>query len=107
MEQKPSIGRIVLFKLSAQGAVEINRRRTSGKSIAERLAETPMAWPAGAQAHIGNEVHEGDVFPMMIVRVWSDTCVNGQAFLDGNDAFWVLSATSGDGPHQWNWPPRV
>lgn len=106
---KPSIGRIVQFRLSAQDAEAINRRRTNSESIAARLKYKPAEWPVGAQAHIGNNVVEGQVFPMIIVAIWSDTCVNGQAFLDGNDTFWVLSAQLGDGTgvHQWNWPPRV
>lgn len=120
----PTIGRIVLYKLTADDAKAMNRRRTTGKSIAARLlwgivgqhTETlpadsedgsVRAWPAGAQAHIGNEVHEGDVVPMIIVRVWSPTTVNGQAFMDGNDVLWVTSATLGDNPHEWQWPPRV
>lgn len=108
-EQKPSIGRIVLFTLNADDAAQINRRRTNSTSIAARLKQEAtnnvMAWPAGAQAHIGNEVAEGSVYPMLIVRVWSDTCVNGQVFLDGNDIFWALSVAPGDDLHQWNWPP--
>lgn len=103
-----TIGRTVLYTLSADDAVAMNRRRTTGASIAERMGERPIPlWPAGAQAHIGNEVHEGDVVPMVVVRIWSPTTVNGQAFLDGNDVLWVTSATEGTGPHTWQWPPRA
>jgi hypothetical protein len=105
-----TIGRIVLYTLSEQDAVEINRRRTTGASIALRIKKNTAdtsAWPIGAQAHIGNGVDEGDVFPMMVTRVWSGSCVNGQAFLDGNDCLWVTSATEGTGGHTWSWPPRV
>ena len=107
----PSIGRIVHYKLSADNEQAINRRRTTGNAIADRIAEEK--WPLGAQAHIGNTAREGDVVPLMIVRVWPDEYgvgvpgVNGQAFLDGNDALWVTSAREGDGPGQWSWPPRV
>jgi hypothetical protein len=107
---EPTIGRIVLYKLTSQDAIEINRRRTTGSLIAERIKKnTPdtSAWPLGAQAHIGNEVKEDDVFPMIVTRVWSASCVNGQAFLDGNDCLWVTSATEGSDGHQWQWPPRV
>ena len=108
-EQIPSIGRIVHYRLSAQDVEQITRRRTSGGSIAERLRAVPPAWPAGAQAHIGNDVHEGDTFPMLIVRVWgpsAESAVNGQVFLDGNDVFWATSRTVGEQPGQFSWPIR-
>ena len=60
----PTIGRIVLYTLSEQDAVQINRRRTIGSAIADRLAYDRgdlmmKAWPTGAQAHIGNDAKEG------------------------------------------------
>jgi hypothetical protein len=105
-------GRTVHYRLSASDVQQINRRRTSGSSIAERMKQEPPAWPAGAQAHIGNPASEGDTVPMLVVRVWSSEqggnhSVNGQAFLDGNDALWVTSAKEGTEPGQWSWPPRV
>lgn len=106
----PTIGRVVLYYLTADDALQINRRRTTGHDIAERIKKnTPdsSAWPIGAQAHIGNEVKEGDIFPMMVTRVWSPTCVNGHVLLDGNDCLWASSATEGTGGHNWCWPPRV
>ena len=123
-EQIPTIGRIVHYRLSAQDAAEVTRRRTTGKSIADRMktslptgaatleagVDKIVAWPAGAQAHIGNDVHEGDVFPMLIVRTWGSTAtsaVNGQVFLDGNDVFWATSRTVGDQPGTFSWPTRV
>lgn len=119
MSQIPTIGRIVHYRLSADDATAINRRRTTGASIAERMkiqvsqveSMQPLtAWPAGAQAHIGNEVKEGDTFPMLIVRCWGDTetsCVNGQVLLDGNDALWATSVSVGEGPRTWSWPGRA
>jgi hypothetical protein len=89
---KPSIGRIVHYMLSEQDAAEINRRRTTGKAIADRIATA--TWPLGAQAHIGNEAKAGAVCAMVIVQVWGDSegaCVNGQVFLDGVDVFWACS----------------
>lgn len=96
------------------------RRRTTGKSIADRLKSSVgsateedgaiYAWPAGAQAHIGNDVKEGDTFPMLIVRVWGPTAtsaVNGQVFLDSNDVLWATSVCLGEGPRTFSWPPRV
>ena len=117
-EQIPTIGRIVHYKLTADDATLINRRRTTGAEIAERIQQEMMTsappnrpvWPLGAQAHIGNEAKEGQVFPMMITRVWGDTpsaAVNGQAYLDGNDVLWVTSACAGDQPHQFAWPTRA
>ena len=118
-EQIPTIGRIVHYRLSADDATQINRRRTTGHSIAERMKVqlsqveciTPLlGWPTGAQAHIGNEVREGDTFPMMITRVWGDTptcAVNGQALLDGTDVLWVTSVSVGGGPHTFSWPTRA
>ena len=119
-EQIPSIGRIVHYRLSADDATQIMRRRTTGKSIADRMknaippdagrnTEPIFGWPAGAQAHIGNDVNEGDIFPMLIVRVWGPTvysAVNGQVFLDGNDVFWATSRTVGDQPGTFSWPTR-
>ena len=108
----PSIGRIVHYVLTEQDAAEIMRRRTTGPDIASRIADDK--WPIGAQAHIGNAVSAGDVFPMVIVRVWpSDTgSVNGRVLLDGSDEFWATSrsqvvADSTDKQGCWFEPPRV
>ena len=112
-----TVGRIVHYTLSAEDAEQINRRRTTGASIAERLKLEIVdqsggfvsAWPEGAQAHIGNEVKEGQVFPMLIVAVWgpSETsAVNGQVFLDGNDVLWATSVSVGEGPRTWAWPTK-
>jgi hypothetical protein len=122
-EQIPAIGRIVHYRLSADDATQINRRRTTGKSIADRMkleldrlnherdeGVQAFAWPAGAQAHIGNEVTEGDTFPMLIVRVWgpsAESAVNGQVFLDSNDVFWATSRTVGEQPGTFSWPTRT
>jgi hypothetical protein len=114
----PTIGRIVHYRLDANDAAQVNRRRTTGKSIADRIAQQVITlehgqvpqWPLGAQAHIGNEAKEGDTFPMLIVKCWGDTetsCVNGQVFLDGNDVLWATSVSVGEGPRTWSWPGRV
>lgn len=114
-EQIPTIGRIVHYRLSAQDAEQIMRRRTDGHSIAMRMkieGSHPelRAWPAGAQAHIGNDVKEGDTFPMLVVKMWGDTptsAVNGQVFLDGNDVLWATSVCVGEGPRTFSWPSRA
>ena len=103
----PTAGRIVNYILTADDAIKINRRRTSAQSIFERISAG--SWPVGAQAHIGNSVTEGDVYPMLIVRVWGDeptSGVNGQVFLDGNDAYWATSVHEGVSPGQFSWPTR-
>lgn len=49
--------------------------------------------------------HNGaTVLPAMIVRVWSDTCVNLKVINDGDADLWVTSVTLGDGPRSWSWP---
>jgi hypothetical protein len=102
---KPTIGRIVHYILSDEDVKQINRRRTNGQSIAERIKEDK--WPIGAQAHIGNEIYQsGTIVPMIITVVWSETTINGQAFLDGNDTLWVTSSLEGTGQRNWFWPPR-
>lgn len=104
MEQKPSIGRIVHYTLTKDDAERINRRRTSGGSIAQRIGDGK--WPEGAQAHIGNTSSENDTRPMLVVQVWPDGKVNGQVFLDGNDSLWVTSIEQGDKAGSWSWPRR-
>lgn len=112
---EPTIGRIVHYRLSAQDAERINRRRTDAPSISERMNAEPPLWPAGAQAHIGNRVRAGDIVPMTIVRLWHTpgayeagvSCLNGQATLDGSDTLWTLSVKEGDADGDWFWPPRV
>jgi len=117
-------GRTVLYTLTRDDAAVVNRRRTNGKSIAERMrnaippqegqnADTIYGWPAGAQAHIGNYTNAGEVVPLVVVKVWPNEYgdgvpgVNGQALLDGNDVLWITSAKEGTEPGTWAWPPRV
>jgi len=112
-QQIPTIGRVVLYTLSAQDVDQIMRRRTTRSSIAARqatVAHGVKAWPDGAQAHLGNDVKEGDVFPMLIVRVWGTdptSSVNGQVFLDGSDILWTTSRSVGTQPGTWVWPTRT
>lgn len=90
----PSIGRIVHITLSDECASYINTRRLTSGNI-----------------H-GNPVSGGEVFPMMITKIWADeptenTAVQGQIFLDGDDTYWVTSAIQGTDKGQWFEPPRV
>lgn len=113
MQQQISIGRTVHYRLSAADVEAMSRRRTNGASIAERMKADPPQWPAGAQAHIGNPMSVGQVVPLVVVAVWPNEFgngldgVNGQAFLDGNDALWVTSAKEGTEPGTWAWPARA
>jgi hypothetical protein len=86
----PTAGRIVHYTLTAQDAEAINARREAGAK--------------------GNAAHEGDVLPMLIIRVWGDqpqSSVNGQVFADGDFSLWVTSVAVGEGPRHWAWPARA
>jgi hypothetical protein len=101
----PSVGRIVHLRLSAECAKSINKRRSDARSSGISAANS------GAIVHHGNDAREGDVYPLLITKIWSDkptdaTAVNGQIFLDGNDSFWATSIQQGDGPGKWFEPPR-
>lgn len=69
--------------------------------------DTIYGWPAGAQAHIGNNAEAGQVYPAVSVRVWSPGMANLQVFLDGNDVYWATSRHEGTDPGTWAWPARV
>lgn len=105
-EQKPSIGRIVHYTLNAQNAGDINRRRDDATVHRKDHADRAD----GSQVHVGNGAHPGQVYPLIITRVWGDestSAVNGQVMLDGNDTLWVTSATVGEGEGHFAWPTRV
>lgn len=99
----PTPGRIVLYTLAKQDADTINTRRSDAKRQAE---QGPQA--TGFIVHSGNSVTEGDIYPLVITKVWSPNnptaAVNGQLLLDGNDTFWVMSACAGEGPRTFIWP---
>lgn len=104
----PTIGRIVHYTLSEADAQQINKLREVAN---RRYRPQDPSWrePAGDQRHMGNNVQEGDVYPMMITRIWGSTpesCVNGQVFLDGNDVLWVTSVAVGEGVRRFTWPVR-
>lgn len=86
----PTRGRIVNYRLSSSDVQAIKLYRESNRLY-------------------GNNVAEGDEFPMMIVAVWGsteDAYVNGKVFLDGADTHWATSVKVGEGPHTWSWPTR-
>ena len=87
----PSIGRIVQFRITEHNAKQINHQRTQ----------------AGHATKTGNVAREGDVYPLLIVRVWGGDLVNGQLFLDGNDSLWITSQPPAKEYGQlgaWFWP---
>lgn len=97
-------GRIVYFVFNAASAAEVNRRRTNTVSILERIKV--LAWPIGAQAHVGNDVKEGDIYPAMVIKVWGTSgCSNLKVFLDGSDSFWATSISYQEdkAPFSWHW----
>ena len=101
----PTVGRIVHYKLTAQDAEQVNRRRKDADANRQNHSDAAL----GYVAHIGNPAFEGDVYPMLIVRVWGTTpesSVNGQVFLDGNDVLWATSVAVGEGPRTFAWPQR-
>jgi hypothetical protein len=108
-EHAPSICRIVRYTLTKQDADAINRRRADAS--AHLTAHRDRA--DGSQIHTGNSVAAGDVYPLVITRVWAaspapaSTAVNGQVLLDGNDTYWVSSVTAGTGERHFTWPARV
>lgn len=99
----PTIGRIVLYKLTNNDALAVNRRRKDAINVNRGSAQD------GAQVHFGNRVYAGDVFPMIIVRTYDvGNRVNGQVFLDGNDTLHVTSVPEkipNEPDHgRWCWP---
>jgi hypothetical protein len=100
---KPTIGRIVHYRLAEHEAEAINRRRQDfheSRSADERT---------GFVGHVGNRVEAGDVFPAMIVRVWEESTVtvNLQVHLDGADIYWATSRAEGTEAGTWSWPERA
>lgn len=87
----PTIGRIVLYRLSPSDVTRVESDRSAD----------------GSSNPIGNPVSIGLIVPLVVVwphpheRGWH---INGQALLDGNDQLWVTSAPRGGGPGQWDWP---
>lgn len=88
--QKPSLGRKVLYKLTAQDCRWIDQHVPS----------------AGR-----NPVSAGQQYPAEVVAVFSpeSTTANLKVFLDGGPGaeFWSTSRSEGEEPGYWSWPPRV
>lgn len=127
----PTIGRIVHYRLTADDVKRIVDRRNRHVEEIHWRNEHGGDGIRVERAFDGNVPQPGDIVPLLIVRVWpseysphqqvgrahdsgnvewhlpaSTFGVNGQAFLDGNDALWVTSAPEGDFRGAWSWPPR-
>lgn len=91
---------------------------------AEESKPSPDAAPAGPRPSLGRivlyrpkpgeckqfAVPEVDVYPAVVVRIWSDVCVNLFVLTDGMIPMHATSATfdpAGTAPGSWSWPPRV
>ena len=94
---KAAIGRTVLYVLSASDCLLIDQSRLQA---AEVLGVD--------RASIGNSVRPGDIVPAVIIRAWSDTCINAKALLDGSDSLWIMSRDLDAGKREgsWHWPER-
>ena len=105
----PTPGRTVEYTLNFHDAEAINRRRKDTTRNIAKIREDAL----GYVAHVGNDVREGDTYPMVIVRVWGgdspteQTAVNGQVLLDGTDTYWATSRNQGGAAGQWRPYPRV
>lgn len=82
----PTVGRIVLYRLSEADERDIRMQREG----------------AGG----GNRPDEGSVYPAIIVKTWGDapdSAVNLKVMLDGTDTLWVTSRVVGDQPGNYHW----
>jgi hypothetical protein len=106
MDQQPSIGRIVHYRLSDYDAAAINKRRADANNP-DANGVTLARQETGAQIHHGNHAAVGDVCPAMVVQTFGGDAANLQVFLDGNDTYWATSRPNGDDNGTWHWPERV
>lgn len=105
----PTIGCIVHYTLSALDAEAINKRRKDARRNLNAAGVTLASQELGAQIHVGNAVEAGEVYPLIITRVWGDqphSAVNGQVLLDGGDCYWATSVSAGEGERRFVWPGR-
>jgi len=77
------VGDIVHYRLSDEDASSING----------------LPEPSTRNLHMA-----GMVRPLIVVRIWSEDCVNGHVFLDGAGTYWVTSRNRGEADANWNWP---
>lgn len=102
---QPTIGRTVHYVLSQADVDRIIDGRADAISDAQAR---------NREVCFGDPVAEGDILPMIIVKVHEtseDNLVNGHIFLDGTDVLWrenIPAATLDDGYiGRWSWPPQL
>jgi hypothetical protein len=73
----------------------------------DAVVERRMA--AGPLRPRGNIPNPGAIVPTLVVSPIDATTFNGQAFLDGDDALWLVAVREGEPGQQgtWHWPRRV
>lgn len=107
---KPTIGRIVLYKIGSHDAAAINGRRNDAHAFRRTLTGPIESGDRGRSGHVehtGNSVTEGDEYPAVVVRTSGASTVNLHVLLDGNDTYWATSRMEGGEPGNWSWPPRA
>ena len=82
-----SLGATHEYTLTDADVERIMRRRNDAK---DAIANNAVG-NTGFVLHFGNDVKAGDVYPLIVTRVWDNNKVNGQVLLDGNDCLWVTS----------------
>jgi len=85
-------GRIVYFVFDQQSVDAVQRQRGI---VVSGHQET------------GNQVMVGDIYPAMVVRVWSGNAgsINLKVMLDGTDTFWATSVPFSEEKtlRSWHW----
>ena len=81
------------------------REVSVGDIVKYRLSDGDIAMIAAAMPDTSkrNQHMAGMVMPMVVVRVWSVDCVNGQVFIDGYGTHWATSRLRGDADGNWDW----
>ena len=109
-DQKPSVGRIVHYTLGEFDPAVIDQQSPEVVDM----------------QRVRNSVQAGEVYPAVIVRVFTGDCVNLRVLLDGRADYWATSRAldnpeiaatryspnpDHEGPGYaggtWHWPERV
>lgn len=104
-----TLGRTVIYILSQDDEIMINRRRTNSATV-QHLRDNRQFSP-GVQAHIGSNVAAGEEVVAVVTRVIEDNTVNRANLklqLDGSDTLWVKGAAEDPDKQRgtWHFPER-